>query len=310
MADSDDSRRVLPSGAVISTFAAPDGWPLRRMDWRQPAPANARGNLLFAGGRGDFIEKYLEAYHRWHARGWNVTAFDWRGQGRSRKPGDPGSADFDLRARDLVALIDAWMGEAEAPHVAIGHSMGGHLLLRALIEARPALDAAVLVAPMLLINSAPVPAWLAPKVAAAMVLAGRGDRTVWRTPATVPVGSQRQRFLTHSPERYADELWWWEQAPEFNVGTPSWRWIGESYRSARESFTPARLASVEVPILILAAEHDRLVSGKATRRAARLLPKATLHFYPDAAHEILRERDDVRLDALARIEAFCDEHAR
>src|SRR5690606_6872538 len=177
MPDSDDSRRVLPPGAVFSTFAAPDGWPLRRMDWRQPAPASVRGNLLFAGGRGDFIEKYLEACRWWHARGWNVTAFDWRGQGRSRKPDAPGSADFGLRERDLAALLAQWRAGSAGPCVAVGHSMGGHLLLRVLIEAKPALDAAVLVAPMLLINSAPVPAWLAPMVAAAMVLAGRGDRT-------------------------------------------------------------------------------------------------------------------------------------
>jgi lysophospholipase len=310
MADSDDSRRLIPPGAVFSTFAAADGWPLRRMDWRPDDGGPARGRLLFAGGRGDFIEKYLETYRWWHGRGWTVTAFDWRGQGRSRRDGESGSADFALRARDLAGLIAAWRAEGGGRHVAVGHSMGGHLLLRTLIEAKPALDAAVLVAPMLLVNSAPVPAWLAPRLCAAMVRAGRGDRTVWRPPAAVPVGSQRQRFLTHSVERYADELWWWGEAPAFSIGTPSWRWIGESYRSARASFTPARLGAVEVPILLLAAEKDRLVSTAAIRRAARLLPHATLHLYPDSAHEILRETDAVRRDALARIDAFLDEHAR
>ena len=85
MADSDDSRRVHPPGAVFSTFAAPDGWPLRRMDWLQGEPEAARGDLLFVGGRGDFIEKYLEVYHWWHDRGWNVTAFDWRGGSRKNQ---------------------------------------------------------------------------------------------------------------------------------------------------------------------------------------------------------------------------------
>lgn len=309
MADSDDSRRVHPPGAVFSIFAAPDGWPLRRMDWRQVAPDRARGDLIFAGGRGDFIEKYLEIYHWWHARGWNITAFDWRGQGQSRRDGDPGSADFTARTRDLVALIAAWRAERGGPHVAVGHSMGGHLLLRAIVEARPALDAAVLVAPMLLVNSAPVPAWLAPRLAAAMTRAGRGARRVWKTPSAAPVGSQRQRFLTRSPDRYADELWWWGRHPEYNVGTPSWGWIDQSYRSARAAFAPARLGAVETPILLLATDADRLVSTNAIRRAARLLRRATLHVYPDAAHEILREPDDVRLDALARIDAFFDEHA-
>jgi len=310
MADSDDSRRVHPSGAVFSTFAAPDGWPLRRMDWLQAAPDVARGNLLFVGGRGDFIEKYLETYQWWHARGWNVTAFDWRGQGCSRRDDDPGSADFAVRTRDLVVLLASWHAEHGGSHVAVGHSMGGHLLLRAIVEAKPALDAAVLVAPMLLVNSAPVPSWLAPKLATAMTRAGRGDQLVWKTPSAAPIGSQRQHFLTHSLDRYADELWWWEQAPGFNIGTPSWGWIDQSYRSAHATFTPARLAAVALPMLLLATDRDRLVSTGAIRRAARLLPDATLHVYANAAHEILRESDEVRIDALARIDAFFDEHVR
>ena len=51
----------------FTTGRAPDGGRCRRMDWPQPAGAKARGSLLFAGGRGDFIEKYLEAYAHWHA---------------------------------------------------------------------------------------------------------------------------------------------------------------------------------------------------------------------------------------------------
>ena len=54
------------------------------MDWRQPAGIRPRGRMLFAGGRSDFIEKYLESYAHWHRAGWDVTAFDWRGQGLSR----------------------------------------------------------------------------------------------------------------------------------------------------------------------------------------------------------------------------------
>jgi len=152
-------RRVHPSGAAFGRWLAPDGWPLRRMDWRREG--QARGSLIFANGRGDFIEKYLEAYAHWHGRGWNVTAFDWRGQGGSRGAGF-GFERFDVLIDDLAALLADWRERTPGPHVAIGHSMGGHLLLRCLVERRPDLDAAVLVAPMIGVNSAPTPAWLAP----------------------------------------------------------------------------------------------------------------------------------------------------
>lgn len=310
MADSADSRRMHPPDAIFSTWAARDGWPLRRMDWSRPVGAQVRGSLLFAGGRGDFIEKYLEIYGHWHARGWNVTAFDWRGQGRSRAAGAPDLAAFAERAADLADLIAAWRAERPGPHVAVGHSMGGHLLLRTIVEAKPAIDAAVLVAPMIEVNSAPIPAWIAPALCAAMGRTKRGRQPVWKAPKVSPVGSARQHFLTASTERYADELWWWAREPGFNVGTPSWAWIAAAYRSARQSFADARLKAVELPILLLAAAHDRLVSTPAIRRAAALLPHAELEIYPDAAHEILRDADAVRLAALARIDAFFDEQAR
>src|SRR4051794_20716229 len=139
-------RRAIPGGASFSTWAAPDGWPYRLLDWPQGAGKDSaggkvRGSLLFAGGRGDFIEKYLEADAHWHARFWDVTAFDWRGQGGSRGAIVGGHLDsFDPLVDDLAALIAAWRARTPAPHVAIGHSMGGHLLLRTLAERKPALD--------------------------------------------------------------------------------------------------------------------------------------------------------------------------
>ena len=309
MMSGQDIRRAHPPGAVFSTWRAPDGWPLRRMDWLQPAGAVARGSLLFAGGRGDFIEKYLESHHGWHAAGWNVTTFDWRGQGGSRGDIVGGNhASFDPLIDDLAALIADWWADAPRPHVAIGHSMGGHLLLRTLVDRAPALDAAALIAPMLEVNSKPMPAALAPWIAAAMCRLGKRDARVWKAP---PPGDRRQRALTGgSPERYADEGWWWNREPDFNIGPPSWGWLAAAYRSAAATFTAEKLAGVTLPVLLLASATDRLVGLAAIERAAASLPGAALHVYPRGGHEILREADPVRDDALARIAACFDEHAR
>ena len=68
------------------------------------------------------------------------------------------------------------------------------------------------------------------------------------------------------------------------------------------------LERVTMPVIILAAVHDRLVSFRAIERAARRLPNARLvAFGPEARHEILREADPVRDKALAAADAFLDE---
>jgi lysophospholipase len=309
MEKSANPRRAHPAGARFRTWTAPDGWAIRRMDWPQPAGTAPRGSLLFAGGRGDFIEKYLEAFAHWHGRGWSVTAFDWRGQGASWGAGFAFDS-FDVLIDDLDALLAGWRAEGPGPHVAIGHSMGGHLLLRTLVEKKPALGAAVLVAPMIVVNSAPIPSWLAPEMADAMCRLGFGPVPMWKAPTALNrPGSQRQRLLTSSRARYEDEAWWWKKVPGWNLGAPSWAWMRAAFRSAAASFTPERLAEVKLPVLLLGTERDRLVSPGAIRRVAAELPDAELEMYPDAGHEILREADPVRLAALARIDAFLDRRA-
>jgi lysophospholipase len=303
-------RRAHPEGAVIRGWTAPDGMTLRRMDWPVGGRRKPRGSLLFANGRSDFMEKYLEACAHWHDSGWNVTSFDWRGQGGSQGPGaEAAAASFDPMIDDFAALVEDMRAAGPGPYVAIAHSMGGHLLLRTLVEHRPALDAAVLIAPMIEVNSAPIPSRLAPDIADLFYRLGLGGLPIWNPgPAFSALGGRRHRNLTASAERYEDELWWWAKEPAFDLGLPNWGWISAAFRSGA-AFTPEKLKQVDLPILIIGAEHDRLVSAPAIRRVAAQLPRAELEMMEDAAHEILREADPVRLRALARIDAFLAGHA-
>lgn len=303
-------RRAIPPDARFGEWKAADGWTVRTLERRQKPGAEARGSLLFAGGRGDFIEKYLEAQDHWHRLGWNVTAFDWRGQGGSQGELAGGHLDsFATLAEDLAAFIGSWRRASAGPHVVVAHSMGGHVLLRTLADRHPPVDAAVLVAPMLMINSGPMPPFAAHWLASTASLFGWSGQPAWQQPSRPqPAGSMRQAFLTGCPDRYSDEHWWWAKHPRFNLGAPSWGWLKAAFQSCA-LLTPARLGTVETPVLLIGTERDRLVSPAAIRRAASLLPQAELIMYDDAAHEILRERDEVRLRALAAIDAFLDRRA-
>lgn len=303
-------RRALPHGASIAAWTARDGWVHRRFDWAAPA---ARGRVLVQGGRADIIEKYLETFAHLHGRGWSVTSFDWRGQGGSgRLATDPRVGHADDFARwidDLAEFWATWRQEGQGPAVLLGHSMGAHLALRAMLDGVVDPAAAVLVAPMIAIRS-PVGARLGVKVA--RWLAGRGDpaRAAWKVRAGRRSAGHRQRLLTHDADRFADEAWWYARQPDLLLGPPSWAWVLEAFGAGAALRRDPRLGSLAVPILMLVADHDGLVDSRAARAVAAALPDAELvRFGRESAHEILRERDPVRHRAYAAIDAFFDRHA-
>lgn len=305
-------RRAIPAAARITRWKAPDGWVLRRFDW--PAPPKARGRLLFQGGRGDVFEKYLETFAHWHAQGWAVTSFDWRGQGGSGRLSDNANVghieDFRHYVDDFRAFWAEWVTQGAGPHVAVGHSMGGHLLLRALVEGAATPDAAVLVAPMLGLHS-PVGQRVGERVAALMSRVGDAARPAWKGNERPATTETRQDLLTHDPARYEDELFWQATHPELLLGPPSWRWLAQAFTSTRRLRDDPRLATLSVPLLFLLADADKLVSTKVAARVATKLPDSTVvRFGPESAHEILREADGVRARAIGEIDAFFDAHAR
>ena len=305
-------RRAYPAGASVTEWRAPDGWLHRVFRW---SGDSGRGTILFQGGRGDIFEKYLETFDHWHRAGWTVESFDWRGQGGSgRMSADPmcgHMGDFSPWIEDLAAYWNDLTTRTPGPHVIVAHSMGGHLTLRALAEKRVDPVAAVLVAPMLGLKSAPFGARVAAKLARLMTLIGKPERLAWKANERPGVPMKgRRALLTHDDTRYEDELWWKAELPEIAVGPPSWAWVAEAYRSTLALERAGRLEGVKQPMLILAAEKDRLVDVAAIRRAAARLPNAALRSWgPESAHEILREADPVRNAALAEIDRFLAEHA-
>jgi lysophospholipase len=241
-----------------------------------------------------------------------VTALDWRGQaGSGRLGADPVTGHVDDFARwidDLAAFWGEWAGDSDRPHVLAGHSMGAHLVLRAVADNLLRPDALVLSAPMLGFLPDWLPSALQRAWAGAMCRAGDPRRPAWKwseKPGETP--PNRVELLTHDSARYADELWWREARPELAMGPGSWGWVAAALRSMVVLAQPGKLEAVECPVLLLAAAHDRLVSVPAIRRAAARLPNRELVvFGPNARHELLRERDPVRDQALAAIDGFLD----
>jgi lysophospholipase len=305
-------RRAIPAHALESHWRAPDGHAIRWIDW-PGAAAGPRGAILFLPGRGDHYEKYIESCEEWHRAGWRVTAADWRGQAGSGRLGADATtghiADFAVWLDDLAALWRQWKADRPGPHVFVGHSMGGHLGLRAVAEGRIDPGAMVLIAPMLGMAGPKLPLPILQAIAGAMARLGAPTRPAWKwseKPGEIP--AMREALLTHDKDRYADELWWRAHRPELVMGPGSWRWVERAYASSRALFAPGVLERVATPTLMIATTADRLVKFAAIQRACARMPACRLvRFGPEARHEILREVDAVRDRAMAEIAGFLDD---
>jgi lysophospholipase len=101
-----------------------------------------------------------------------VDSVDWRGQGGSGRLIE-GSAlghaeDFSRWLDDIEAYGRDWRARTQGPHVIVAHSMGAHLVLRALAENRMEADAVAAFGRRCLgIHTGALPVWLAPAIIAA-----------------------------------------------------------------------------------------------------------------------------------------------
>lgn len=265
-------------------------------------------------GRGDAYEKYLESFEHWRLRGWKVSASDWRGQAGSGRLGRDDATghidDFMLWVTDLAQFWREWARGREGPLVLVAHSMGGHLVLRALMEKLlvPVPDALVLTAPMLDTFPEHLPRFAKRALAYVMTRLGDPARPAWGTgEKPISMNRFRQNLLTHDDARYEDERFWRSERPELKLGPGSWGWVRASVDSIAATFRRGAPESLELPVFIVATDADKLVSPRATRAMIRRLPNVeSLIFGKEARHEILREEDGVRDKALAAIDDFLE----
>lgn len=286
----------VPAGANADWIVRPDGARLRAALFTPAGPV--RGSVVLSGGRTEPIEKYFEVIEELRRRSLAVLAHDWRDQGLSqRRPGDRlkgHGAPHEQLVEDLEALIDRYRERLPPPRIAIGHSLGGCLTLLALTrDWSGQLAGAVLSAPMLALRT-PMPAVLARLAARVRCALGRGEQYV----ADPPIDPFALRFegnvLTHDRVRFARHRAQLAACPELALGGPTWSWLDAAFAGMALLADRERLRAVKVPVVLCAAQRDRVVDNAALRRAAQLLPGGRLVEVPGAHHEILMETDDRR----------------
>ena len=301
----------VPAGATVGMFDGYDGRKLRYARW-EPTRGPARGTVCIFSGRGEYIEKYFEVVADLRRRGFAVAIHDWRGQGgsqrvlsNSRKGHVVGFTEYD---RDLRIFMDEIVQpHLPAPYIALGHSMGGNILLRNAQDEASPFERMILSAPMITINEdlsgySQRSARLYAEAASLLGLATTFVKGGTEEPEEL-VDFEENR-LTSDFVRWSRNKAILEAAPELALGSPTVGWLKSALRSCALIQRPDYPKYVAVPLLMFAAGADTVVSTRAIEDFGVELKIGGVILMPGSRHEILQENDAIRQRFWAAFDAY------
>jgi len=242
------------------------------------APGAARGVVVVVHGLGEHADRQEPVALRLSGQGFDVVGYDQRGHGFSPGPRG-GIPQDDSLLDDLARVIDATRQAFAGPLVLLGHSLGGLIAARFVVEAKAEQPAA----------------WSRPV-----------DALVMSSPALDPGASALQRLLLATVARLL---------PDLAVGNglnPNWisrdPRVVDAYRAdalVHDRITgrlgrfvasqgPAVIAAAadwQLPTLLMWACADRCVAPRGAQAFAAVAPKAVVTSRPWGGlyHEIFNE---------------------
>lgn len=299
----------VPDGAVSGFITTADGVRLRFARWRHVATQRL-GTVCVLHGRSESIEKYFEVTADLRRRGFWVASFDWRGQGASSRPlanrRKSHVEDFSEYDADLEAFMQqVVLPDCPPPYFVLAHSTGALIALRAARARSTRFDRMVLCAPLLGIAPRSVPAPILKLIATLGVVFGLSDvRFPGQELFSADVMPFPGNLVTSDPVRYARFAEVLKTEPKLAVGAPTFGWLHAMRRAVAEAADPDFGPSIHVPVLLVAAGQDRVVSTAAVTRLAQELRAGAHVVVPGARHEIMMERDGLRELFWAAFDAF------
>ena len=272
----------------------PDGLRLRLGVWR----SGTKGTVLIFPGRTEYIEKYGGAAAALAKAGYSCLAIDWRGQGLSdrllpdRLIGHVHK--FSDYQRDVQTLMSAAKSmDLPEPYFLIAHSMGGCIGLRALMQGLP-VQAVSFSAPMWGILFHPPAkralAWALSSLLYPFKLAEMRAPGSSIGPYLLEVAFEDNQ-LSCDPQMFEMMQYHLQELPDCALGGPSLRWLNEALH---EMLALHRRRAPNAPALCFVGGLETIVDPRRIQQRMAHWPGARLKFVPQAKHEFMMERPEIR----------------
>lgn len=271
---------------------------------------DAKANVVLSHGYGESVLKYRESMYNLYALGYSVYMWEHRGHARSdRLVADRYKThveDFNNYIEDMQTFIKEKVPQ-DKPLFLFAHSMGGAIALSYIDRNPGVFQAAVLNAPLLELNTAPYPGWIARAIADVMDFVGRDEDYAPGQKTLVPEEWTFEKAPTTSRARFernrADNL-----AQDLALGGVTIKWLRETLKTAKHLTKKNTARAVATPILMFQAGQDTFVKAGGQDRFCAEALDCTLIKVPEARHEIFNENDSLRLPFWENAAKFYESH--
>jgi lysophospholipase len=282
----------------------------------QSGPEQVKATVVVVNGRTESYLKYQELAYELTQQGYQVLMFDHRGQGQSTRltenPHKGHIEDFQQYIDDMhqlasrVVLAEKVQADQKLPLYLLGHSMGGAISTLYLQQHPDVFQKAALSAPMHGINGKlAYDEWDACRLASTVTLfstegyAGFADKPY-------AAGTFEGNELTGSKERYQWMQTLYQDNPQLQLGGATWGWLDQACAVLPDMQQQAD--KIKIPVLVMQAELDTLVSATAQQEFCTVLANnpnsgcvGGLQVIQGAKHELLFEQDEIRQQVLEKV---------
>jgi len=287
----------------ISPFTGENNLSLKYLKFGEKK--GSKGSLIFVNGMGENVVMYLELFYDLHSQGWSpIYTYDHRGQGLSgRILPDPHVGyveDWSFYRKDLNTFIQLVLSDPQVDHqnlFLVGNSMGAAIVVdyfQHIPGQQDIFSSVLLAAPFFGLHARgfgfAVPVF--PHVIRFFCLFRN-----CLSPIVGPNSRQlrpevAQNRITSSRERYDLFV---RSAKMYSAGytVPSLDWLIQAFHMNRRVMNQENIFKITLPLLILQAEKDNVVSNLRQKRFCRKIKNCSLKVI-EGRHDHFIEADKIR----------------
>lgn len=258
--------------------------------------------MILVNGRAENMLKWSEPAYDFYHQGYDVLLFDHRGQGYSQRiiPQKGHLDEFRFYVDDMAKIIEkvTALFSYSTQHL-LAHSMGALIATYYLANCDHCINKAVLSSPFYgILLKHPIRDEL---IITLMNILGQGERYVFGK------GPYQQAHLEYNELTFCKTRMKWmnrvnRKNPAINLGGPTFRWVHLCLNAIKR--LPKVIPKIEIPILILQAEKEKIVDNNNLEKLTALFPNAKCKVVFNAKHEILFEQDKLRKKTIFKMLEF------